>query len=439
MGLKAFREFIRQLDETSASATSAGRPLSSTPKSSSADRPYGSAPVVPCRTLLERRLEAAATLADPFRLRLEADGIFNVKVLARVAVRAWELPPLLVEELERMLGLLIARTCASAHYHAHGGRSKNNRQGTVAQPTARSKECGFSTDNTYGDGEKTRCRHKKGDGAHKRQHLVDFDPRFQRSPIDPFGRPPRLDLIQPSLNPRLPMANERGNQIQDVEDDLPPGLWDRQVASEGPTVNSEADDNEVESTVTRGAAESATGILHPVEVERVAGKLPQELVGERKLQHEPLQRPQQLPQQVVMNKKSIGGKNRVIIPTSGKTPGWSSRVVCRERPCCTAAFASASTLRTHERSHATAPAYHRFRRAAQLLRDPPPARSEGAGAPIEKFRLRTTLPLSVRRELQSLQHNVRRRQSLLAGPGLSGTVATWAGVVSPGRTIGKTV
>lgn len=443
MGLEAFREFIRQLD-----ATSAGRAPSPTPKTSLAGRPYGLSSVVHCRTLLERRLEAAATLADPFRIRLEADGILNVKMLARVAVRAWGLPPLLVEEIERMLGLLVARTCASDHYHAHGRQRKIKRQGPVAPSTA------GSTDG----GGKIRCQDKKAGGASKRQHLVDFDPRFQRSATDPFGRPPRLDRIQPCLDPRQQRRNARGNQTLEDENDLPPGMWDRPAASEGPTGSNGPGDNEEESTV-EGATKSVRSLLsfsppdggtlledtkctlHTAEAERVPEKSPQEPVDKRKLQHKPRQWQQPQPHQVATEYKSIGGEGRFSNPTSGRTPGSSSRFTCREQPRCKAVFANASTLRTHERSHAAAPGYHCFRRAAQLLRDPPPASSEGAGAPAEKFRLRTTLPPSVRRELQSLhdENVVRRRQSLLAGPGLSGTVATWAGVVSPGRTVGGTV
>lgn len=448
MGLGAFREFVRQLDAMSAGqhhqASSPG-----TSKTSSTGRSHGSAIADPRRTLLERRLEAAATLVDPFRLRLEADGVLSVKLLARVPARAWGLPSCLLEEIERMLGLLTARTCATDHFYAHRGQRKCKSPDTAEKPT-RFKSGGFCADEKRGGGGggggKLSCRNKRGRARRNRQ-MFEFDPRFQRSPTDPFGRPPRLERIQPCLGPRQETEDGHGDQLPVGEDDLPPGVWDHPVPT-GPDVSVRSD---VPSDEKGGDAAARRAILGPGLsapfstggggdlskdttsglTTQVPSEQPQAPAIERKLQDQT--------NQAAATDKSAGKGNRTNkISVSAKMPeepASASRFTCRERPRCGVVFSKASNLRLHERSHAAAPEYHRLRRAPQLIRDPPPASCEGAGAPAEKFRLRTTLPPSVRRELQQLQEKGvrRRRQSLLAGPGLSGTVATWAGVVSPGR------
>lgn len=438
MGPEAFREFIRQLDTPSAGQ----RPQMSTretPKTSSTGRRSN---VDSRRTLLERRFEAAAMLADPFKLRLEADGVFSVKVLARVPARAWGLPPCLVEEIERMLGLLTARTCASDHLYAHYGQRRCQSSDTIEKQEG-SKRAGFADEQRGGSGGggKQSCSNKRK-GASKHRHVFEFDPRFQRSPIDPFGRPPRLERIQPCLGPRQETEDVHGGRLLDDEGDFPPGLWDGPAGSEVSVISGVLDD-EKGDTATKSAKPGPV-MSPPLSLGGAAlpnnskGELPKHVPGE--LRQEPVfgRKPEEQTHQAVTN-KSAGKKGRAKKTISAKMPVQksASRFTCRARPHCSAVFARASNLRIHESSHAAAPEYHRLSRAPQLGRDPAPASFEGAGAPAEKFWLRTTLPPSVRRELQQLREESmrRRRQSLLAGPGLSGTVATWAGVVSPGRTM----
>ncbi|CAM9092452.1 unnamed protein product, partial [Ectocarpus fasciculatus] len=438
MGREALREFVRQLD-----ATRAGRPSSSytqTPKTASTSRSYGSAPVDPCRTLLERRLEAAATLADPFKIRLEADGVLNVRVLARVPVRAWGLPPHYIEEIERMLGLLAARTCASEHFSAHRGRLKSRPLDDV-DATRTPASCSgnaFANEKSNGGDGNFRCRDRRKGTVPKRQHLFEFDPRYQRSSLDPFGRPPRLDRVQACLNPR--QDTEAGGQsLPKDEDDIPHGIWDRPAASENPSDNGGTGDTRNIEVVPEPVTAAPGGSLSspPVGGTLLDGAQSDWLAEQESIsQEKSIPQRKHLPPHRTPTKKSARRKGSVFSSAPTKTsPSPSSRFICRARPNCGASFATASTLKIHQRSHAEVPEYHRLRRAPQLFRDRPPASSEGAGAAAEKFRLRTTLPYSVRLELQQLHEEkmMRTRHSLLAGPGLSGTVATWAGVVSPAR------
>lgn len=436
MGREALREFTRQLD-----ATRAGRPSSSstqTAQAASTGRSYGSAPVDPCRTLLERRLEAAATLADPFKIRLEADGVLSVRVLARVPVRAWGLPPHFIEEIERMLGLLAARKCASEHFSAHRGRQKIRPSDADATRTPAScSGDAFAKGKSNGKDGSFRCRHRKKGRPPKRQHLFEFDPRYQRSSLDPFGRPPRLDRVQACLNPRQD-TEANGQSLPKDEDDIPHGIWDRPAASENPSENDGTGDTRNIEAVPE-AATAAPGCS--LSSRPVGGILFEGAQCDLLAEEEPISQDQSnaqrehLPPHRTPTKKSGRREGSVFSSAPAKTSPSSSRFICRARPNCGASFATASTLKTHERSHAEVPEYHRLRRAPQLFRDRPPTSSEGAGAAAEKFRLRTTLPYSVQQELQQLHEGkfLRTRHSLLAGPGLSGTVATWAGVVSSAR------
>lgn len=380
MGLEAFREFVRQLDATSAAGQHqrTSSPARRTPETPTrrAGRCYGAPVADPRRTLLERRLEAAAALADPFALRLEADGVLSVRVLARVPARAWGLPPCLLEEIERMLGLLAARTCASDHLYAHrGGRSTSCKSpDTAEKPKGPERRGGLRAGEKRGGGGKLSCRSKRGGAARKSRRMFEFDPRFQRSPTDPFGRPPRLERIQPCLGPRQETqeghGHHHGGPLPDDEDDLPPGVWDRPAAGSDVSVRNDTpdDDDEKGDAATRKRAQRGSGLSDSLKdaeselVERVTADHPQGAVGERQPQGQahPQAAAPGPPDQSAGSNSNKG--RRAKNPISAKMPeppssaSASSRFTCRAaRPHCRAAFSRVSNLGLHESSHAAAP------------------------------------------------------------------------------------
>lgn len=525
MGPEALRGFVEQLD---AVGTTHPSPFSSALESPSnakhvcsvAGR-FGSTLADPRRTLLERRLEAAETLAGPFALRLEADGVHSVKVLARVPVRAWDLPPCLVEQVERMIGLLTAKTCATDHYQAHyrpGGNIKSRKSSKTASGLVKggggggghlraNKHFGVSASGVGVSGDDKHSGRRGGGGRvrcqQQAQHVLAFDPRFQRSAVDPFGRPPRLERVQAGPDPgqhrrkggdRHHGGGDRGLLEVEKYDDLAPGPWDRPPAVEGRAGKDDTDDpipEEEEAARGRPTAAGATGTASLFQFKEISpdsrsSSLPptstitktedkqhellRELVSaahpgqpkfdieRRKHLGQPRPRRRQSRQRCggdLRRKQPLKASNRNRDPPTNATrkkdvnhlttpealePTTRRRLTCRVLHC-SAVFTSLSTLRAHERSHATVPEYHRLRRAPQLFRDPPPAPSEGDGADAARFHLRTTLPASVRRELQQLQEESanRRRGSLLSLPGLAGAAATWAGLVGPGRKVGRLV
>eukprot|EP00904_Undaria_pinnatifida_P004200 jgi/Undpi1/13781/HiC_scaffold_9.g03432.m1 len=519
MGPQALRGFIEQLDAVGTSHPSLSLSTVRTPGKSggvlrrdgddvyccSVTGRFGSTLADPRRTLLERRLEAAETLAGPFILRLEADGVTNVKVLARVPVRAWDLPPCLVEQVERMIGILTARTCATAHYQAHHGSGGNFKSGARRKPASAARASGrLLANNGVGvsgsvDSD-ANCRRKRRGGGRLRsqqpQHMLTFDPRFQKSAVDPFGRPPRLERVQAGPGQHRGKEddhNDGSNRVflEAKDDDLPPGPWDRPPAASDRAGKDDSGDGDhipevaVEDEIAprHPNAAGATGAsLSPckgsspgspssplpptpsttVEPENTQSELLRDLAAAHPeqpkldIEQRPLGQPRQSHQRggCLRRKQPLKSSNRKRAPSTNATSKKGGnhpttpeafelttrrqRLTCRF-PHCSAVLTSLSTLRTHERSHATAPEYHRLRHAPQLFRDPPPAPSEGDGADAARFRLRTTLPASVRRELQELQEESahRRRGSLLSLPGLAGVAATWAGVVAPGRKVGE--
>lgn len=438
MGLEAFRAFVVQLDATCASRTPSSSPCA--PSTARTGRSYRASPVEPCRTLLERRLEAAATLANPFKVRLEADGVSSVRELARVPARAWGLPSNLVEEIERMLSLLVARTCAIQHFRAH--RSHKRHRAPDGNTPLKKRDSSPSKGGVVPG--MLRRQDKDSSGARRREQKksFEFDPRFQRSPLDPFGRPPRLERIHPCLGPREEKDGGRhpGHvyRLSADEDDLPPRIWEHATASEDPSgsdcyktigVETEVDGATdasfpsvpVESTVVRARNDPRAEDL-PVDPRA------QELLTHRKPQGRPGQKQrQQQPSHPTAKTKYASGSN-TNSPTGTETHPSSTRYYrCRIQPRCGAVFPRASALRLHEKSHASAPEYHRHRRAPQLFRDRPPASSEGAGAAAEKFRLRTTLPPSILRELKLLEGRKasgRRQSGPPAEPDLPAAVAS---------------
>lgn len=335
IGPQAFRSFVQELDATTKTTTT--RPGHA--ESSTTSRVTGEVPAVSqgpeaesqpretgasgsrCgdisrdlrRTLLKRRLEAAELLAKPFAVRLEADGVSSVRVLARTPVRSWGLPESLVEQMERMLGILVVRTCAAENRHQS---KKNNHEGVAR-------------------GGRALCR----TSALQQQRM--FDPRFQRSALDPFGRPPRLERIQPCPGKQKHHNNrdgevcavaDSGSSSADPRSDdggkgFPPGVWDR------PQKNHVVDSP------------------HPVATSMVSSHLPPEAT------------------------------------TAIEMTNKYSKIL----------------QKLNERSRNIFPEYQRLKRAPQLFRDEPTAPWEGAGAPAARLKLRTDLPPSVKKELAQLQ------------------------------------
>lgn len=507
MGPTALRDFVAELDATLTDHPQQYLPIdvvaresSTTPSTREASKNrrtatgrYGSTQVNPRRILLERRLEAANMLSRPFALRLEVDGVSNVKMLARVPLRAWDLPPCLVEEVERMLGLLVAKTCAVEHSRAHRGRREKCSGGLPAGTVQGLKSTGGRrVGATTGSGGRegknskggactrgvlisTRC---SGSKLRSQRSSLPFDPRFQRSAVDPFGRPPRLERIQPC--PGLREGRQRSDDyVSDAEEDLPPGPWDRPQAEEDESdavgKDNDAGDGKLgikveEAAITARCAnatvDSGHGLSPSVATTYPAGgsytaksgfadrkvvlcpphpgepggdRAPLDRRRRRTPAHKPAGKTSTITSANLAGKRggkkqnSVSDRERPTTMMGKKSDGIASPSFICQVPGCDATFSRTCTLRIHHRSHFDFPVYHSVRRALQLFRDRPPASLEtGDGAIAARFLLRTELPASVRRELCQLQEeSVTRRHrgqiSKACGPRRRSQESLWRG------------
>lgn len=402
LGLGAFLAFVKELDaivgdEGASPLPDAREPTTAAPLVVRRKGWGGCPPADSRRVLLERRVHAAGVLARPFAIRLESDGISSVEMLASVPLGAWELPPCVVEQVDRMLAILVAKTCAS---------------GQDTRPEQ------FSSRKTHPTG-----RSRSTTGGIKRLEGGGFDPRFQRSAVDPFGRPPRLDRIRPrrpGLRRKDGFASNsaHGHDVPDRAgdpsgDDLPRGIWEGhgnhtpqekerwvptgRMAKEGerrPGYPSGPDDSWMMPDMPRcefsgnqrrslggaiggavgreTAQDDGGGVLpspeHNGKLEDTGGSCRHEVTGAKarceKLRH------------VIQSSRTVS-----------KSPPQHLSIVCGSKSAqkpCTAG-------------------YRRYRRTPQLFRDFLPSPREVLESLNPRFRLRAMLPRSIEAELRELQ------------------------------------
>jgi hypothetical protein len=60
-----------------------------------------------------------------------------------------------------------------------------------------------------------------------------YDPKFQRSPFDPYGRQPRFNALQKLIKLRTKEENKKIKQDKQRKKETPKGLWDNMDTNEG--------------------------------------------------------------------------------------------------------------------------------------------------------------------------------------------------------------
>jgi hypothetical protein len=123
------------------------------------------------REAVRRRFRAAFILVTPFCLALKSQQVFTVGELLRRGLGDLDLPAALHTQLEVLLASVVARAVMAKSV-------------PVPRSLLPSAEALFTVPLTY-------------------------DPKFQRSPLDPFGRPPRL---VPEKGSRREREKERGEE-----------------------------------------------------------------------------------------------------------------------------------------------------------------------------------------------------------------------------------
>ena len=106
------------------------------------------------RELTRSRFRAALILATPFSLKLQSEGTYTVQDLITVNLPNLKMPPVLQGQIEALLTVAIAQ--------ASNAKSA-----------------------------KTSKNYESADKSEFDVPMI-YDPKFQRGPFDPYGRPPRL-------------------------------------------------------------------------------------------------------------------------------------------------------------------------------------------------------------------------------------------------------
>lgn len=374
------------------------------------------------RLLVKRRLHAAEMLARPLALRLEADGVSSVKTLAGVPVRAWEIPECLVEQVERMLGLLVARTCYTTYF-------QHDQKGSYA----------FLDDESGSQSTKARGCNGAGvlkSGAAKQTgkkrvcvpwcKSKAFDPRFQRSALDSFGRPPRLEGIQPFIglrnagreraNPRPPLRQAD----DETDEDLPLRVWEKREMLDLPRPNKEEKDPPVATELDLNypcmnksiepESSNHPGCLSPVSrvacprQDKESANIKRQIDGTKKHEH-------LVNISLELDKAALehGGMEQRVDES-----GRDLRAVFNSnytKPGCGTRSARYIALRDHERCLGNALEYSRLRWTPQLFRDASTGPWEGMEERATKLRLVLGLPSIIQQELRDLYSKSTSRHS----------------------------
>lgn len=136
------------------------------------------------REAVKERFRAAFILTTPFTLYLKCKRVYTVDDLLRVSLRDLQMPPALETQLEVLLTAVVAK-CVDARI----------------VPVAREHVATASEMFTV---------------------PMYYDPKFQRSPFDPFGRPPRLQQkgSQKYLQKKLKSQEKRDNAVNKAHNNL---------------------------------------------------------------------------------------------------------------------------------------------------------------------------------------------------------------------------
>lgn len=323
--------------------------------------------------MIRVRFRQAMVVATPIILAMKADGVSAVRELAQSDLSRWsELSSALRLELERMLRLIAA--------------SKFGRAG--------------------------------------------FDPRYQRSATDPFGRPPRLDSDSPKKAAKARVASATGDGTA-VDQELPAARSWRADQSGG--------DLMLQTPVSPREELPALVVDTPDRLEQYKNGLWRTFPGAA--HRDPHHKPQQQAEKVELATEPNGLKNhkRLRPARMARTvpldetnehelkPVQKTRMVpwapyvtdinvfpC-DHPNCRMSFGRMYLLRMHRRSHDSAPNYYQYRNAPQLGLDPPAASTTMAPQPDDDVfpeGFGSDLPEHLRADLAAIREQLKSRSGV---------------------------
>ena len=156
------------------------------------------------KNLVQQRYRLALILSAPYAVTLRMHGYSSVLDMARINLsEVLDMPLQLLRQVEAFISTATAKTCNSKKAFLSYSSLEAMERRDVAVPLL-------------------------------------FDPKFQRSPFDPYGRPPRTGDLRESLRKVDPSALPNVCNIDGEDCEMPPGLWEQ---SQSDANNSKAASN----------------------------------------------------------------------------------------------------------------------------------------------------------------------------------------------------
>jgi len=355
------------------------------------------------REAVRTRFRAAFLLASPFCLHLQSRRVTSVAELLRLdegrGLARLGLPAALLTQLEVLLSSVVGRAAHAKTVPVPRGRLASAR-GLFASPLL-------------------------------------YDPRFQRSPLDPFGRPPRLASAPPP-----PLALQSVPSSLSISSDLtePPSLWD---SNHSPPVDSRSPSHQdlwgfravlpdLDEASSQDSKEEASVISSPVLPDN--GKVRGDVDPLAQRDRSDLRTLLQSPSEPAPTYRVLCSQAPSDLRVSSYLQPPPSTAVSRDRPnlspqpsksrqdhkqpfvaglekCCSHSFRCTHpkcnqvfsrlfTYKMHLKSHETFPQYHEFKQRPQLVLDMD--RQQAVRAQADMHSQKLSLPPIIRSQLNSL-------------------------------------
>lgn len=289
---------------------------------------------------IKHRFRSALIMSTPFYLKLKVEGVLLVEDLLKVDFSSLNMPPMLQKQVEALLNVAVyAATNAKAAFTVRDHLSTNKEMFTIP---------------------------------------MLYDPKFQRSPFDPYGRQPRFNALQKLIKLRTKEDNLKLKRDKIRKKETPKGLFE----------NPNTDDDEVDNFID---LKKKTNFYNFKEVHQSNDTNVSNNIHENNMNinHENMSSIQSISLNTNQDfnssmhsyEKSETVETTLASPNIKIKSDQKARVgrvnrldgtrpyVCHETNCG-AAFSRLYTLKIHQKSHTLFSNYHSYKRDPQLYLDP---------------------------------------------------------------------
>ena len=303
------------------------------------------------REATRSRFRAALLMSTPYSLSLKADGVHTVQDLVKINLPDLNMPEVYMEQVESFLNVAVSLAVESKIAPTLRDFTKPNKVGEFSVPAL-------------------------------------FDPRFQLSPYDPYGRPPRLGPIKNNIKKKTKAEREEEKRQKIAAAEIPKGLWDPNykapdsasqkvpalfafnATKHGAEAKKIAEDSKAADTFTQSDENLTLG----QRMLKESGLLPEEAPSTRNgLPLSPIAKRNMGFARKKFDRKAFEATKQAN-PRKHDFEAHVRRGFQRPHKCifpgCGQAFSRLYTLKVHERSHELYSRYHEYKRQPQMYYDP---------------------------------------------------------------------